>query len=326
MKFTELAKKLKEGLAPVYFVEGEDAYFREHAAAMIREACHLSMPALNEVRIEGESLKGERLRSFPADLNTLPFLDERRLVRVYGFYPTEKEWELLAPYMASPCPTTVLLIVNADRKKGAADIKKKSGVTFVDCSKETEEVLSRWIFSVLRSKGLRIEGDAATLLVRYCAQDAARIYSEAEKFRLLLGKEGVVKREHVEEYVAKDVDYKIYELTQAASRKNFTAFSEILFELTEKGFDEYAVLAALLFHYRTLCSVSSFRGSDDEAAALFGMKPYAVKKNREAARMLGAERVQAVYNRLYELSAGARSGGFTKPGAMTAALAEIFFG
>ena len=39
MKFVQLAKHLQtEPLAPVYLIEGEEAYFRDHAVESIRAA------------------------------------------------------------------------------------------------------------------------------------------------------------------------------------------------------------------------------------------------------------------------------------------------
>ncbi len=325
MKFVRLAASLKESIAPVYLIEGEDAYFREHAVRAVREACRISMPELNEARVEGETLKGEALRAFLAGLNTLPFLDEKRLVRVYDYDPSEREWEDgVGKYAKNPCPTTVLLLVNATKKK--ADLKKKEGITFVDCGKETEETLSRWVFGLLRRRGVKIDGDAASLLVRYCSQDAARMSKEAEKLALLAGEEGHISRGDVEENVAKDTEYKVYELTQAASRGNFSAFSSILHDLSLKGFDEYAALAALVSHYRTLYEISAMRGTDAEVASALGVKPYSVQKNREAAARLGRKRVTELYLSLYSLSAGARSGAYTKTGAISSAIAKIFFG
>ncbi len=325
MKFVQLAASLKAGLDPVYLLEGDEAYFRDHAERSIREACALMQPALNDVRVEGEALKGDRLGEFISDLYALPFLDGRRLVRAYEFYPTEREWEKLAAYVASPSPTTVLVIVNAGKKQGAADLKRKGGVTYVDCSRESEEALSTWLFALMRRAHLAADADAVMLMVRYCDRDAARMRMETEKLRLLLGENGRVTREVVESEVAKDTEYKIYELTQAASRKNGTAFMEILHDLNEKGFDEYAALSALSSHYRTLYEISNMAGSDAEVAKALGVKPYSVQKNREAASRLGKKRVEEIYGRLYELSAGARSGAYTKSGALLAAIAKIFF-
>ncbi len=327
MKFVQLAKTVKEeGLAPVYLLEGEETYFRDHAVETIRAACAIVQPALNDVRLEGDGLKGEELYKLPALLNALPFFDERRLVRIYEFYPSEKDWEnLLKPYCASPCPTTVLVIVNAGGKKGT-DLKRKSGITFVDCGRETEETLGRWLSGVVKRSGLSIDGDAVSLMVRYCNQDAARMKLEVEKLSLYLGHGGRISRETVENYVAKDVEYKIYELTQAASKGNSSAFFEILGDLMEKGFDENAALSALCSHFRTLMEITDMKGTDAEIGQVLGIKPYAVQKNRETARRLGRERVRELYLRLYELSSGMRSGMSSKSGALSAAVAKIFFG
>ena len=327
MKFVQLAKTLKEeGLAPVYLIEGEEAYFRDHAVESIRAACCLSNPALNDARCEGEQLRGEGLAALHRALETLPFFDEKRIVRACEFYPTEREWETyLRPYAENPSPTTVFLIVNAGKKANAADLRKKKGVTYVDCSRESEETLSRWLFGVARRQGLAMDADAASLMVRYCAQDAARMKLETEKLAAILGGNARVDRAAVEAYVAKDTEYKIYELTQAASRRNFALFSEILSDMLGKGSDEYAVLAALVSHYRTLAEVSGITGSDAEVAKTLGVKPYAVQKNREAAARLGKARVQELYLALYGLSSGAKSGLYGKTGALFAAIAKIFF-
>ena len=55
MKFVQLAKRLQEGLDPIYLIEGEETYFRDHAVKSITAACHLMQPALNDVRLEGDT-------------------------------------------------------------------------------------------------------------------------------------------------------------------------------------------------------------------------------------------------------------------------------
>ncbi len=325
MKFVQLATSLKEeGLKPFYLIEGEETFFRDRALSAIRAACAIANPTLNDVRYEGDALKGDAFFSFLSDLQTLPFFDERRLVRVYEFYPTEREWELLKGYAASPCPSTVLAVINAGAKKGT-DLKRKGGVTFVDCARESEEALCRWLFGVARRSGLEIDGEAAALMVRYCNLDAARMKLEVEKLSLLLGHGGRITRQIVEDNVAKDVEYKIYELTQAASRRNAKAFFEIEGDLLEKGFDEASVLAALVSHFKTLSELGGMRGTDADLAAVLGIKPYAVKKNREALSRLGADRAQALYLDLYSLLSAFRSGQMKPDGALHTAIAKIFF-
>ena len=327
MKFTQLNKSLQQGVSPVYLIEGEEAYFRDAAVKAITDSLNITQPLINNVRYEGETLKGDRLASFCDELYTLPLFDEKRLVRVYGFFPSERDWEsVMAPYAQNPAPETVLLIVNEGKKANAADLKKKKGVTVVDCAREDEETLSRWLFSLMRRRGLNPDADACALMVRFCARDASRMKAETEKLYLLLGEGARVSAKHIEEYVNKDAEYKIYEMTQAASRGSFAKFQEIMDELMKKGFDEYAVLSSLTSHFETLTAVSNMKGSDEEVGRALSQNAYAVKKNREIVRRLGAERVKELYEALYELGAGAKSGKYQKQGALFLAVAKIFFG
>lgn len=325
MKFVQLANSLKESIAPVYVIEGEEVYFRDHAVAAIRAACSITQPMLNDVRIEGETIKGD-IVSFRDNLYALPFFDEKRLVRVYEFYPTERDWDnILQGYVQNPCSSTVLLIVNSGKKANAADLKKKSGITFVDCGREEEEMLSRWVYALLKRKGLTVSADVADLIVRYCARDAARMRMEAEKLEQLLGKNGTVTREVVEDTIAKDAEYKIYELTQAASKKNADVFWEVLTDLMQKGFDENAIIASLVSHFRTLTEISQLGTTEAETAKILGLKPYAVKKNREIIARLGKESVSQLYSALYCLSCDMKNGRMNKMNAMSVGIDKIFF-
>ena len=243
MKFVQLAKSLQEGVAPVYLIEGEETYFRDHAVESIRAACGLQNPMLNDARCEGDAVKGDPAALVRA-LATLPFLDQKRLVRVYEYYPSEREWEsFFAPYCAHPSPSTVFLIVNAGKKAGAAELRKKQ-LVYVDCGREDEEMLARWLFGVARRQGLAMDADAASLMVQFCNRDAARMKKETEKLALMLGDGARIGRDAVEAYVARDTEYRIYELTQAASAGNYGRFSTILSDMLGQGLP-HAVRGAL---------------------------------------------------------------------------------
>ena len=68
------------------------------------------------------------------------------------------------------------------------------------------------------------------------------------------------------------------------------------------------------------------KGSDEEIAKALSQNAYAVKKNREAAKRLGKERVRTLYEELYALASGAKGGKYSKQGALFSAVAKIFFG
>ena len=62
MKFTQLAQSLKEKLEPVYLIEGEEAYFRDHAVRAIREEAGITQPPLLAPRASRAAARSEAYR------------------------------------------------------------------------------------------------------------------------------------------------------------------------------------------------------------------------------------------------------------------------
>ena len=130
----------------------------------------------------------------------------------------------------------------------------------------------------------------------------------------------------MDEAVYPDSEYKIYELSNAISRKNYSAFARILGELSSKGFDEISLLNALCYHFRGLYEVSVSGGSDREVAASLGMKEYAVKKSREQAAGFARGSVLRYYTDIYGAVSAVKSGELTPPSALKRVTAKLFFG
>ena len=130
MKFTELKNFIAQGGGGIFLLQGEDAYFLHNAEKMIKNA-YLQMPELNFTSFDGETLKGGAISRLTDALSAFPFMAEKRVVKVTGFYPTEQDYEkYLKPFFSAFPETAVLVIVNAQAKKGAADLRRKAGICY----------------------------------------------------------------------------------------------------------------------------------------------------------------------------------------------------
>lgn len=326
MKFTQWKNAIKsDGFAPVYLFEGEEEYFREKGLETLRTA--VEMPEFNFVRFDGAALKGARIKELVSAVVALPFLSGRRVVAVSEFYPTEKEYaEYLQPVFASPVQTTVLAILNAGKgKTGSADLKKKPNVTVVDCARAAREDVLKWIYLTLRKAGIAAGADCCDAIADYCVSDMARISREVEKIVAAYPSGGTLDRETVDALVYRDTAYKIYELTQAAARKDYAGFIRIMDGMVGKGYDENDFLGALCSHFRTLYEVSVSRGNDRTVAEKLSMKEYAVKKSREAAARFSSDALGEYYTTIYQTLARARAGEISFPAALKTVVAKIFF-
>ncbi len=323
MKFIQLDGDLKSGVKNIYLIDGDDAYFRTKAEAMIKSAC-LEMPELNFTAFDGAQYKGAALTEITSAILQVPFMAEKRVVKITDFYPTEADYEkYIAPLIENFPDTTVLIIVNSAGKKGV-DLKRKKCVTYVDCNKTDRETVAKWAYLTMKRAGVASTVEACEAVADYCLNDMARVSKEVEKL-IEWGRGGQITKADVDALVYKDADYRVYQMTGAVARRDFDSFTDILRDLLSKGYDGNAVLASFINYFKTLLTVISSDMNDTDLAASLKMTDYVLGKNRQQARAIGAERLVKYINSLYALVAALKSGQITPDGALEAAVTRIFF-
>ena len=332
MKYVEFKKFTDEnGALPIYLFEGEEAYFREKGEALLKSR-FLQEPTLDYVSFDGASLKGDKIKTLSDALNCFPFVSERRVVRVTEFYPSEKDYEgYLKPLFENPPKDGLLMIVNSAKPKttaGQATLAKKPNVTYVDCGRSDEETIKRWIYLTCKKAGVYADGITCGKIAAYCIFDMARIAKETEKLLTYCEVKGENKLtdELVDALVYPDSDYKIYELANALARKNYSAFMRISKDLSAQGYNENALLSALVSYFKGLYETSLCKGSDKEVAATLGIKEYAARKNREQAAKFTKAELFSLYETTYSALNGMRGGLLTPDGAMKTVTMKLFFG
>ena len=326
MKFVMFKGSLEEGAAPIYLFDGEEEYFKRRGEEMLKQK-YLTEPSLNYSSFDGAELKGSRLTELIAAAQSFPFLSEKRIVKVAGLYPTEKEYETyLRPYFEHPCDTTILLIVNGEGKAKGFDLKKAPNVTRVDCSRADEETVLRWIYTRMRRAGVACNTDCCERIMRYCLGSMSRIATETEKLLAYAGQGGTLTAEDVDAVVYRDTDYNIYEMTDVLGRGNYGAYLSVMNELLGKGMDEAGVLNSLCNYFRTMYEILALNKSDADTAKALGMKEYAVRMSRRQAKLLGAAKVETAYFAIFGAVNAVKSGKMTPQGALTSVNAMLFFG
>lgn len=326
MKFTELKNSLKEGAKPVYLLEGEDAYFRIKGEEMIKET-FLQFPELNYSSFEGETLKGSALSALVTALKNYPFMSGKRIVKVSDFYPSEADYSAyIQPLFDDFPPTALLLIVNSSSsgKKGA-DLKRKKNVTFVDCGKAEPETVARWVYITFKRSGITCSAAVSENLAAYCLYDMSRVAAEVQKL-IDYKSSGEIKQEEIDALVYKEADYRIYEMTNAISRKDFTKYCIISNDLKNKNSDEISILNGLFSYFKNLLSAYVSPLSDGQFAKENDMKEFSVKKNREQAAMIGEKNLKKYVNSLYGAISDIKNGVITPASALQKCENEIFFG
>lgn len=330
MKYVDFKKFTDEnGAQAIYLFEGEEAYFREKGELLLKTR-FLQEPTLDYIAFDGGTLKGEHLKTLVDAVNCFPFVSEKRIVRVTEFYPSEKDYEFYLKGIFETPPKDSILIINntAKPKTGGAALAKKPNVTYVDCNKSDEETVKKWIYLTCKREGVYADGVTCGKLAVYCTFDMSRISKETEKLLCYCQATGVERLtdEIVDELVYPDSEYKLFELANAVSRKNYSSYMKILNELSTKGSNETSLLSSLASHFRALYEVSNMRGGDKEIALALGMRSdYAVKKNREQAAKFKEGELLRIYQDLFTAISDVKCGKATPSSALKRVTAELFF-
>ena len=324
MKYTQLKDDIAQGARPIYLLEGDDAYFRTKAEEQIK-AAFLEMPELNFAAFDGATCKGEALTDLTSALSAFPFMAPKRIVKISEFYPTEGDYKrYLQSLFEDFPPESILVIVNTKAGK-AVDLKRKKSVTFVDCNRAEEDVVAKWAYVTMKRAGVSSSAEACEAIASYCVRDMARVSMEVEKL-IEWGKEGTVTKADVDNLVYKDAEYRVYEMTKAVARRDYTSFTLICADLLSKGYDENALLSSLLNYFKNLLAILTQSKPDSELAAELKMSEWAVRKNREEANRMGEKRLCSLIGSLFSLISSFKGGLITKDGALESAVCNIFFG
>ena len=330
MKYVDFRKFTDEhGAMPIYLFEGEEVYFSSKGEALLKSR-FVSQPLLDYAVFDGTALKGDKLSSLTDAVNSFPFMSEKRLVRVTELYPTEKEFETyLQPLFENPPTSSILLIINSGKgKTGTQALAKQKNVTFVDCGKADEETIKKWIYLTTKKAGIYADGVTCGLLAAYCNYDMSRVSMETEKLLQYCAAVGAQRLtdEIVQENVAPESEYKIYELTNAVSRKNYAEFVTILQDFLQKNVEIVSLLSMLGNYFKALYEVKLMRGTDASIAAELGLKEFAVKKNREQAAKFTGEELFAYYDAIFQSVSAIKCGELTPNAALKQITARIFLG
>jgi DNA polymerase-3 subunit delta len=216
--------------------------------------------------------------------------------------------ELVASYLSSPAPSTVLALVGADVKKTSALYKAcaKAGDILEFAVVKTK--IQAWVADQFRQRGARAEPEACAALVQIVGEDLHALALEIDKLTTWAGGEPIGEAE-VEQLAAAAADAPIFTLTDAWAARDAArvlAASETIFEREPKPRrDTAARLAAALGGHlgrlRSLRRLTAEGVRPREAAGRLRMHPFYAEKVARQSEAFSPEELREAVVRLAAL-------------------------
>ncbi len=242
------------------------------------------------------------------------FGGEQRLVIVEGV----EDWKaadakILAEYLKSPAPGTVLALVASEMKKDAALAKtcaKYGNVLLYDAPRRRD--LPAWVAKQFEQLGATADRDACRLLVELVGEDPDRLRSEIEKLATWSGGEKVTEAD-VRLLTSLSAETTVFALTDAwGKRDTASALAAVEALLERSGTRELPRLVAMLASHvarvRACQSLAAEGLTPRDAASRLKLHPFAAEKAFAHAGNFSAEELTDGILRLAELDLALKGG------------------
>ncbi len=323
MRYIELEKHLQnvlqgeEGFAPLYVVSGEDDYLKELALRQFENVLDKDYSDFNFAKMYSDC----SVDDLKDALDTYPMFDNVRIIVLYMDEKTPAELKaFVEEYAKAPSPTSVLIVaIDGDANK-VLKIKKAESV---DCSCLEEEELILEINKILAVEpSVSISMDAAKELISRTQSGMARIVSETNKLKAYAN--GIIKKEDVENMVVADLDFQIFELSNALAEKDGNKALEIVNYFFANGVHGITVINLIYDKYRKMLHAELNKDkTNDEVGQMLGMKGGAVYYLRKTSSKYSQVRLKKCVDYLHSLQYDVLSGKRLESSALQEAVLQL---
>jgi DNA polymerase-3 subunit delta len=297
-------------LKPVYLITGGDRPKIQRALRRLRDR-------VGEDAVELLSANDAGGDEAVAACNSMGLLGGgRRLVIVEDV----ERWKaadvkVIAAYLASPAPDTVLALVAAELKKDSALGKACAKVGEVLVYDVAKRRLPEWVKQQFADRNVEADAEAARLLVEIVGEDPEELASEVDKIATWAAGEPVGVRE-IEQLAAGCAEIPGYDLTDAWGRRDLPGALAACQTLLERSGDPVSrtvpqLIGLLVGHVTRVrdCQLLADEGlSAREAASRLKRHPFYVEKLYAQSRNYGTDELREAVVRLASLDHAVKGG------------------
>lgn len=258
IKPEQLNVRLKQGLASIYFVSGDEALLVQEASDAIRAAARQAGCSEREVH-HVES--GFDWQGFLQSGDEMSLFAERKLIelRLPTGKPGDAGSKALQAYADRPSEDNILLIVSGKVEANARKSKwykalDQAGAMVTIWPMDIKQ-LPGWAMRRMKEKGLQPSQEAVALLVERVEGNLLACAQEIEKLLLLHGS-GPVDVDQVAASVADSSRFDIYTLVDGALQGDAARTTRIINGLRGEGVEPVLVLWALSREIRAMAGMA----------------------------------------------------------------------
>lgn len=258
LRADQLQESLNKGLAPIYFINGDELLLVQECCALILER------ALQEGYTEREVLTvepGFDWNGLIHSCQSLSLFSSRRILdlRLPGGKPGEAGSKVLVELASEPPPDTLVLVSAGKLEKQTRQAKwckalATAGVTVTVYPLEARE-LPAWIARRMRARGLEPGAGVAQLLAYHFEGNLLAAAQEVDKLTLVFGG-GAIGLDDIQDNLSDNARFNVFVLVDACLQGDANAATRMLSSLQAEGVPPTLILWSLAREMRNMALIA----------------------------------------------------------------------
>lgn len=320
-----LAKIRKKEYSPVYFFQGEEAFYIDQLSDFIED--NVLSPAEKSFNQSVFYGKDTDIMTILNAARRFPMMSDHQVIIVkeaqHIKFKVEEDKDPLIAYLQNPLKSTILVFCykygSLDKRLKFAKILDKHA-EIITTKKLYDDAIPEWINNYLASKKAKIDQNASNLLAEYLGNDLSKIVNELDKLILVCGTANKISTNDIEKNIGISKEYNVFELQKAIGKRDLFRAQQIAvyFAANPKQNNILMSLSSIINYFIKLLAYHSVaKEGDQKIASVLKVNPYFLKDYHLAARNYNFPQVQKAIYLLYEYdlkSKGVNSTGEYKEG------------
>jgi len=277
----------------VYLLYGEENYLKRQYKHKLKQGLVQEDDSMNFMQMEGKDVNPKAVIDLA---ETLPFFADRRLILLEntGFF--KNTCDDLAEYMNQVADTCTIVFVEDEidkRSKMYKAVQKNGSV--VEFTRQTSDIIMRWILSRLKKENKNITSDAMQLFLSKTGDDMENIDTELEKLLSYTFQKESITAEDVEAICTGQITNQIFDMVNAIAERNQKRALKLYFDLISLKEPPMRILFLIIRQFQILFQIKDLKelGYDQKTiASKVKIPEFAVRKNLGQIRDFSLEKLQ----------------------------------
>ena len=296
----------------IYLFYGEDTYSSTKKVKFWKNQFIKKYGDESNIEIfDGKKLN---ITQFNTNIETIPFLCEKRLIIIKDFLSTaNKEDQKKVSQALEKTPDFAIIVFHetGSPDKVASLFKKIKKIGIIEEFKHlTPAQLTKWILDRAKKEDIKINSQTAHYLSLHCGTELWRISSELEKLKIFAANKEITTK-MIDDFVTPSLSASIFKLTDAIAGKNPKQSLKTLETLKETGEELTRIFFMIVRHFRILIQVHEMAGKRESPAAItkkLKQHPFVIQKTLSQSKNFTSEKLEDIYQKLLQIDIDFKTG------------------